>query len=106
MRLTKKQHQIMDIVIDGNLNEEGKWDSWRDLDQIMELLPYDCTKESLHCSLRFLRKKGLIKKGDKVLRDSRWRTPVIPTREAVVMFRGSADGKYTIEDDVVTLTWD
>ena len=102
MRLTKKQQEIIDLVIDGNLDEEGKFQSWLDLDQIIEALSYTPSKEALQCSIKFLVRRGLVIRGDKVLRNSRWRTPIIPTAKTMALFRGSQSKDYVVEDDIIT----
>jgi hypothetical protein len=53
MNMTSKQRQITDTVIKGN--PDG---SWLDIDQLVENVPYETSKDSMHFSLRALIKSG------------------------------------------------
>lgn len=83
MILTQKQRQIMSCIISGNVDCIGKPEQWLNVHDIRKAVSYDCSRESMMCSLRFLSKKGLIEKGEPELRDSRWVTPILPTALAL-----------------------
>jgi predicted transcriptional regulator len=74
MNMTSKQRQITDTVIKGN--PDG---SWLDIDQLVENVPYETSKDSMHFSLRALIKKGLIEKKDLELRRGQERRIIAPT---------------------------
>lgn len=57
MELTTKQMQILSVAIKGN--EDG---SFVDLDELLERLPYETTKQSLQFSIRALIAKKLLMK--------------------------------------------
>ena len=57
MGLTTKQRALMGVIVAGN--DDG---TNLDIDQILEALPYDTSKESLQFSLRALVNKGCIQK--------------------------------------------
>ena len=57
MGLTTKQRSLMEVIVAGN--DDG---TNVDIDQILERLPYETTKESLQFSLRALVNKGCIQK--------------------------------------------
>lgn len=57
MRLTDKQIELMRVIIAGNETGDPT-----DLDQVLERLKYETTKESVQFSIRALIKHGLIEK--------------------------------------------
>lgn len=59
MTLTDKQKDIIKTL---NLGHERG--DLLDLDELLEVLPYKTTKQSIQFSLRALIKKGLVEKGD------------------------------------------
>lgn len=79
MHLTTKQRQIMSCVISGNNECKGVLVDWLTIAELVEILPYKTSRESMQFSIRALIKKELIEKGKQELRDGRWRTPIIPT---------------------------
>lgn len=68
MGLTVKQRDLMTVIFTGNADG-----SKLDIDQILENISYDTTKQSLQFSLRALSKKGCIQKMPKEIRRGRGR---------------------------------
>jgi hypothetical protein len=65
--LTTKQHQILALI--AGKNPDG---SLLDLDQLLDRLPYETTKQSIHFSIRALVNRKMIKKaGQEKRRDRR-----------------------------------
>lgn len=83
MLLTTKQIQIMSIVI--RMNEDG---SFVDLDQLLERLPYETTKQSIQFSVRALVAKELIEKKPREKRRERSRVILAPTELGYQIVRG------------------
>lgn len=85
MIFTTKQKQIMACVIFGESpNEKTEvLDEWLSMNELVEYVPYETTRDSMQFSTRALIKKGLIKKGQRVLKNGRWHTPLIPTDLAI-----------------------
>lgn len=82
MKLTKKQRWTLEVVCEGLKDDEGRRVGWLDTQQICDRVPYEVSMHSMKFTLRFLREKGLISKGDSVLRRERWVVPILPTNEA------------------------
>lgn len=83
MRLTKKQKELMTIILDGNKNETGVTISWCDVYQILDRTSYEASREAIICSMRFLEKKGLIERRHFAeIRKNRRKTVYIPTNFA------------------------
>lgn len=76
-KLTDKQMSVINVIKKGNTDG-----SWADIDQILERIEYTTTKESLQFSLRFLVKRGLIKKSHKEIRRGRLRIVYQPMMAA------------------------
>tara|TARA_B100002049_G_scaffold229299_1_gene204885 strand:+ start:4886 stop:5209 length:324 start_codon:yes stop_codon:yes gene_type:complete len=74
MRLTAKQIEILNIVSRGD--GAGQW---LDMGQIHERLSYECKRQALQCSIRFLVKKGLLTKLDCETRRERNRRVIAAT---------------------------
>lgn len=55
--LSDKQLYILSYIATAN---DPTAEDWIDIDQLIERLPYDVTKQALQFSLRFLIKRGLI----------------------------------------------
>lgn len=68
MSLTTKQRAIMTVIIAGN--PDG---SFADIDEILDRLSYETTKQSLQFSLRALAAKGCIQKMPTEIRRKRSR---------------------------------
>ncbi|MFW6855374.1 hypothetical protein ACODYM_29205 [Burkholderia gladioli] len=100
LRLTKKQIELMTIVI--KKNEDG---SPVDLDQILGRLSYVTTKQSLQFSIRALVAKDLIAKGELDKRGSKARRTIVPTEygRKVMGPRDSSNLNYiaTVEADIL-----
>lgn len=77
MNLTQKQAVILDTIIKGN--PDG---SWLDLNQTLEKLPYETTKDSFQFSIRALVGKGLIEKKGLEFRRGQNRVVYAPTLRA------------------------
>lgn len=74
MRLTEKQIEQLRVICPGN--SDG---SDLDIDEILERLNYQTTKQSFQFSLRALINKGLVVKGVREVRRGRERQTVSPT---------------------------
>lgn len=103
MRLTKKQHQIMEVIMKGNVDEENYTISWVDLDQLVERVPYQTSKDSIMFSIRALIGKGLIKKGARELRRGRIRGTLVPTELAFDVLRRQPSASVSEYDGIVEL---
>lgn len=83
MRLTKKQKELMSILLEGNKNENDVTVSWCDVYQILDRTSYEASREAIICSMRFLEKKGLVeRKSYAEVRNNRRKTVYIPTNFA------------------------
>lgn len=94
MHLTQKQIELLRVI--GARNEDG---SAVDLDQILELLSYQTTKQSLQFSIRALIAHALIKKDAPEKRRGRTRTLISLTQAGEVM-NGSAKKQASFVADV------
>lgn len=74
MNLTAKQKLILGLIAAGNPHAQPI-----DFDQLIDRLPYNPSKESMHFSLRALIKKGLVEKGGLDLRRGRSRRLILAT---------------------------
>src|SRR5690554_1562181 len=101
MKLTKKQHQIMDVIMKGNVDEDNYTISWVDLDQLVERLPYKTSKDSIIFSIRALIAKGLVEKGARELRRGRVRGTLVPTDLAFDVLRAKPTPKSVEYDGIV-----
>lgn len=79
LRMTTKQKQIMKVICAGNKSENGEIVSWCDNDQILERLPYSCSKQAFLCSIRFLKQKGMVESGRREIRRGKKRGILVPT---------------------------
>lgn len=82
MKLTTKQRQILDVLIQGN--PDG---TFVDLDQLLERLPYATTKPSIQHSIRILMKKGLMERKPTEYRRESYRRVLAPTMLAYSILR-------------------
>lgn len=87
-KLSRKQLWIIQAVAQGNrLVDETTGIvskiSWLDMDQLLEALPYETTKESLQFSLRHLIKRGYLVNGEPETRRGRNRRILVPTTLAL-----------------------
>ena len=98
VKLTKKQRQIMEVIIKGNRCDEPANFSWVDMDQLLERLPYDTTKDSMHFSIRALVKRGLVEKGPTELRRGRKRRTFVPTSLALDSLTASPKAEPEIDE--------
>ncbi len=55
--LTRKQVFILQMIMKGADNGDHL-----DMDQALEKLPYECTKQSLQCSIRHLEARNLVRR--------------------------------------------
>lgn len=74
MRLTEKQIEQLRVICPGNSDSSDL-----DIDEILERLNYQTTKQSFQFSLRALINKGLVVKGVREVRRGRERQTVSPT---------------------------
>jgi predicted transcriptional regulator len=77
-RLTCKQGQILTALLKGNADGD-----FLDIDQLVEAVPYDTTKQSMQFSLRALIKHNLVEKREREKRRGRLRNILAPTSAAV-----------------------
>lgn len=81
--LTTKQRQLLKVIVLGNLDVKGDRISNVDYQQIMNRIPYTCTRESIMCSIRILKDQGWIVLAGKELRSGRMKQTVEPTAMAI-----------------------
>lgn len=74
MALTKKQSELIQVIANGN--EDG---THADLDQVIERLSYNPSKQSIQFSIRALVGKELVTKGGREKRRGRMRVLIVPT---------------------------
>lgn len=74
MRLTAKQIELLSVIVRGNGPGQPC-----DIDEIVERVRYETTKQSLQFSIRALIKHGLIEKKDLEKRRGRSRRPIAAT---------------------------
>lgn len=80
MRLTAKQRQIMEVVMNETVDcEESKWN---DVYLICDKVPYEVSKDAMMYSLRYLIRKGLLSKTERIKRRQRLVTVYVPTNLA------------------------
>lgn len=84
MNLTTKQFQILAVILKGN--PDG---SFVDMDQLLENLPYETTKESMQFSIRALINKNMIEKRGQESRRSKKRVVFAPTELSYKLLRGA-----------------
>ncbi len=101
MRLTKKQRQIMDVVLNEPvLGEECRWN---DVHLICEKVPYEVSKHAMMFSLRYLVSKGMLIKTAEIKRRERWVIPYEPTNLAYdVLTLSSAPSEIEIDGIIET----
>lgn len=90
-RLTIKQLEILSIVLGGNPDPHRPGDALVDMDQLLERLSYEPTKQSLQFSIRALVKRGLIDKGPEVSRRGRRRITFSLTQKGREMLPASSE---------------
>lgn len=89
MILTEKQLHIMSVIMKGN--DDG---SFVDLDQILERIPYETTKQSIQFSIRALIERQLINKKPHEKRRGRRRVVLGPTELAFFVMRSGPREVY------------
>lgn len=80
--LTGKQQVILDLVM--NHTEQGEFP---DMDQLHEALPYDCTKQALQFSIRYLEQHGMVERRPREKRRGRSRRIIAPTPQCYAVMR-------------------
>lgn len=96
-RFTRKQVEILETIRKGAPDGD-----FLDMDMLLEMLPYETTKQSMQFSIRALIRRGLIEKKGTELRRGRNRIVYSVTPKAVESFdpdSGSFD--VIIEGDLV-----
>lgn len=83
--MSQKQVAIMRAIMRGNT--EG---DFLDLDELLTVLPYSTSKQSLQFSIRALIKHGLVEKKPEELRRGRLRRVLAPTLLAYELFGGGS----------------
>ena len=99
MILTTKQRDIMAAIMAGNRGPDGHRESWLDIDQLLERVPYRTTKASMQFSIRALIDKGMLTKGEIEQRRGRKRRVLVPTNLAFDTFSSAPPPKITESDD-------
>lgn len=84
-RLTRKQFLILDCVKRGTSDGD-----FIDMDQLLDVLPYETSKQSMQFSIRALIGRGLVEKKETELRRGRRRVIYSLSRTGYSMF-GSED---------------
>jgi hypothetical protein len=79
---TRRQQEIMDLVLDGTGT------SWLDIDSLMTLLGSSASKQATQCSLRILEVRGMLSRSYETRR-GRKRMVLSPTPAAFATFRRS-----------------
>lgn len=80
MNLTHKQLMLLRVVVAGNGSDPVTHVFEPvDLDQLIERLDYEPTKQSIQFSIRALIRRGLIERGARVSRRGRRRVTIVPT---------------------------
>lgn len=95
MGLTTKQKALMEVIIAGN--DDG---SNVDIDQILERLPYETSKESLQFSLRALVTKNCIEKMPNETRRTRSRVIYGATGAGVGYFVALGGGEVSPDEEI------
>ncbi|CDT52769.1 conserved hypothetical protein [Vibrio coralliirubri] len=87
MNLTRKQRDVLQVILQGN---ETECVECVDLDQILERIPYETTKQSLQFSIRSLINKGLAEKVGTECRRGKSRQTFKATELTIKIFRPNA----------------
>lgn len=94
-RLTRKQRQVLDTLARGNPGGEDL-----DMDQLLELIPYETSKQSMQFTVRYLARRGMLVKKEPELRRGRRRVVFALTREGWEAVRDdSSGGGVIVEGD-------
>lgn len=88
MRLTKKQEEILNLVNQGNRDEQGEFMSWLDMDQLHTRLSYEASKQAIQCSIRVLEGRELLTRSEQELRRGRLRRVIMPTGLGIDVMKG------------------
>ncbi len=91
MQLTRKQRDILNIVIEGNISENYGRYCEVDVDQILDRIDYTTSKESLQFSLRSLIAKGMVTKNGRECRRGRARQTYAPTELTLKIFKSQPE---------------
>lgn len=94
---TGKQMAIMKVLVVGNGWENGEFIPC-DLNQLLERLEYRTTKASIQFSIRKLIKRGMIVKGDIVMRRGMHMRVLFPTKAARERFASKLNSYIESED--------
>ncbi|MBV6634379.1 MAG: hypothetical protein KI788_00560 [Mameliella sp.] len=99
-RLTKKQMQVLGTIVKGHPE-----DGLLDMDQLLEAIPYETSKNSIQFTIRSLITRKMIVKMDQELRRGRMRVVYAPTLRGQQMVRDDSSGGGVIiegedEDDL------
>ena len=95
--LTDKQYKILTVICHGNKELDGTW-SPVDMDELLERVAYETTKQSMQFSIRALISRKLIEKGTEKRRGAS-RVTYIPTRTAKLMM-GYHDPHFVEDRDL------
>lgn len=101
MRITKKQRLTLEVICQGLRDEENNRIGWLDVQLICDRVPYEVSMHSMKFTVRFLAQKGLVTKGDAVLRRERWVVPIIPTDAAYDEVRRRVEPRVIEHDNGV-----
>jgi hypothetical protein len=97
--LTDKQYRILSVVVHGNgKDEEGKFIPC-DIDELLERLTYETTKQSMQFSIRALEARRLVSREYEKRRGAR-RMLLVPTIKAKQLMSVGTSASY-IEDPLL-----
>lgn len=80
--LTAKQQEILDAVM--TLTGRGEFP---DMDELLGAVSYECSKQAMQCSVRYLEQHGMLERRDPELRRGRRRRVIAPTRLCYQLMR-------------------
>lgn len=81
--LTRKQINILETIMKGAENGD-----FIDMDQLLEKVSYETSKQSMQCSIRVLERRGLVERKPLELRRGRMRAVFALTPQALQRFDG------------------
>lgn len=96
--LTKKQRELMRLIVTGNTDGNNRWVSWLDLEQLHDRLSYHCTRQAVSCSIRFLEEKGLVVRGTTEKRRGAHRVLLVPTEAGLDKISSAGYGETRIRE--------
>jgi DNA-binding PadR family transcriptional regulator len=104
-KLTRKQSWIIDAILAGIRDEDGVRAENLDVYQLMDRVPYQCSREAMLCSLRFLKKHGLVETDRKENRNGRMHQVFMPTDDCIRIYTKRLPDEVHEEEDLVVETF-